>query len=131
MASKTFEIRTEPHVATVGKVELFFEPEVVGAEFAAAYDKLRAVQTRVAASQGNKSSSTKHAKAADPDGSILTEAGTAVREFVRGFLVPDSRTVFDQMRIPDRVLHQLLEWTTELYGGGSGNPDAAGGTSSG
>uniref|UniRef100_A0AAU7GZ65 Tail assembly chaperone n=1 Tax=Streptomyces phage Geonosis TaxID=3158856 RepID=A0AAU7GZ65_9CAUD len=130
MATRTFEIRTEPHEAVIGDVTLQLAAEVVGAEFAQAYASIREVQAKVKAAQGGKSSSTKHAKADGVDAETLTELSEAMRAFVRRFMLPDSQTVFDGMRIPDRVLVKLMEYVAELYGGGSGNQDAAGGTSS-
>jgi hypothetical protein len=131
VATKTFEIRTDPHEAVIGDVTLLLEPEVVGAEFAQAYAELREVQQKVKGAQPSKSSSTKHAKAESLDVDVLTELSASMHSFVRRFMLPDSKTVFDGMRLPDRVLVQLMEYVAELYGGGSGNPDAAGGTSSG
>lgn len=131
MATRTFEIRTEPHLATIGEDTLAFTPEVIGADFAQAYDKLRQVQSKVKAAQAGKASSTKHAKEDGIGSDVLSELSAAMREFVGGFLMPESVTVFAAMRLPDRILIQLMEWVAELYGGGSGNQAAAGGTSSG
>lgn len=130
MATKTFEIRTEPHEAVIGAHVLLLEPEVVGAEFAQAYDEIREVQGKVKAAQSSKGSSTKHAKSDGVDAAVLTELSDAMRTFIRRFMLPDSKAVFDGLRLPDRVLVQLMEYVAELYGGGSGNPAAAGGTSS-
>lgn len=130
MATKTFEIRTDPHEAVIGSHTLLLEPEVVGAEFAQAYSAIREVQGKVKAAQAGKSSSTKHAKADGLDAEVLTELSESMRKFVRRFMLPDSQVIFDGLRLPDRVLVQLMEYVAELYGGGSGNPVAAGGTSS-
>jgi hypothetical protein len=131
MASKSFAINTEPHEAKVGDTVLFFEPEVIGAEFAQAYDALRKVQAKVKANKGAKASSTKHAKEEEAlDTETLIEISDAMRSFIRQFLLSESRDKFASMRVPDRVLSELMEWVAELYGGGSGNPDAGGGTSS-
>lgn len=118
MATKAFAINTEPHVATVGDHVLKFQPEVIGADFAQAYAELRTVQAKV---KGNKASSTKHAKEENLDPAVLVEVHDAMRSFVRRFLLEESYAAFDVMRLPDRILVQLLEWTAELYGGGSGN----------
>ena len=136
MATKSFAIRTEPHVADVGGTLLQFHAEVIGAEFAPAYAELRGVQQRV---KGNKASSSKHAKDADMDPAVLVDLHNAMKKFVRGFLLPESQTVFDGLRLPDRVLVQLMEWTAELYGSGTdadgddagdvGKTDAPGGPS--
>lgn len=128
--SRTFEIRTEPHEAVIGPHTLLLEPEVIGAEFATAYATLREVQRKVRSAEPAKGSSTKHAKGDGLNAEILIELSDAMRVFVRKFMLPDSQAVFDGMRVPDRVLVKLMEYVAELYGGGSGNPDAAGGTSS-
>lgn len=130
MASRTFAINTTPHEAIIGDTTLLFEPEVLGAEFAQAYDMLRTVQQKVKGAEGGKASSTKHAKADSVDASVLADLSDAMRVFVATFLLDESREAFAGMRLPDRVLVQLMEYAAELYGGGSGNPDAAGGTSS-
>lgn len=127
---KTFEIRTENIPIMLGTRKISLIPEVNGATFAAAYDKLRSVQQKVKASGGNKASSTKHAKAEDIDSSVLAELSVAMHEFVTGFVAHESRVDWDSMMIPDRVLVQLMEHCAELYGGGQGNPAADGGTSS-
>ena len=122
MAQKNFALRTEPHVATIGDAELFFVPEVVGAEFAEHYGELRALQQKAQSMQKDaKASSTKHAKNSDTDPKVLIELSKGMRKFIRYFLVEESKTEFDSMRLPDRILVQLLEWVSELYGGGSGN----------
>ncbi|AKA61671.1 hypothetical protein SEA_YDN12_4 [Streptomyces phage YDN12] len=130
MATKTFEIRTDPHEAVIGPHTLLLEPEVIGAEFAQAYAAIREVQGKVKSAQASKGSSTKHAKADGLDADVLTELSEAMRSFVRRFMLPDSQAVFDGIRLPDRILVQLMEYVAELYGGGSGNQAAAGGTSS-
>lgn len=130
MATRTFEINTEPHEAVLGKDIVYFMPEVVGAEFIQAYDGLREVQKKLNAASGGKASSTKHAKDSDVDGDLLGQLYAAMRTFIRKFLANDEERVkFDKLTVPDRVLVQLVEYVAELYGGGSGNPGAAGGTS--
>lgn len=126
--TRTFEIRTEPHEAVIGSDKLLFEPEVIGSEFAQAYEALKIVQKKVNDAKGSKASSTKPAKADSLDASVLSELSAAMRDFVSKFLLAESRPVFDGLRLPDRVLVQLMEYVAELYGGGSGN--AAGGPSS-
>jgi hypothetical protein len=106
VATKSFAINTEPHRAEIGEHVLLFEPEVVGAEFAQAYSELRDVQKRVK-------------DAEDIDADALLAASNAMRAFVAGFMLPESVKVFNTMKLPDRVLVQLLEWVAELYGGGS------------
>jgi len=131
MATKRFEIRTEPHEAHIGNDTLLFEPEVEGAVFAQAYAEVRSLQLKVQALKGQKASSQKPAKAESIDPDVLVDLSRGMRAFVRSFLMPESTPVYDAMRLPDRVLGELMQFAAELYGGGSGNPDAAGGTSSG
>lgn len=124
MAQKQFHINTEPHEATIGNTVLMFQPEVVGAEFASAYSKLVEVQREA---QGVKEED------AMASGVVLKIEG-AMREFLGRFLLPESVEAFKSLRLPNRILVQLIEWVAELYGGGSGKPrakGAAGGRSTG
>ena len=131
MAERVFEIRTEPHRAVIGDITLLLVPEASGGDFLTAYGKLRDMQSRVNRKvNGTKAGSTKHAKEPDYDPAELAEVSETMREFISRFLVPESVPVFKNTRLPDRVLLQLIEFAAELYGGGSGNQDAGGGTSS-
>lgn len=130
MATRNFSLNTEPHSAVIGDKTFLFQPEVTGAEFADVYNELREVQKKIKDAGGGKASSTKHAKEADVSSDTLKELSAAMYGFAVAFMLPESRDEFAKMRVPDRVLVQLMEWITELYGGGSGNPDADGGTSS-
>jgi hypothetical protein len=116
MAEKSFAINTEPHVATIGEHRLLFEPEVIGAEFAQAYSGLKQAQKQVKAAKDD----------VGPDELLAVNAG--MRDFLRRFMLPDTAELFDTLKLPDRVLVQLLEWVAELYGGSSGN--GRGGSSS-
>lgn len=130
MAERVFKIRTEPHRAVIGDTTLLYEPEAYGSEFVAEYNKLRDVQTRVGRkANGTKANSSKHAKEPDISAEELAEVNEALRSFITRFLLPESAIVFQKMRVPDRILLELVEFAAELYGGGSGNPDADGGTS--
>lgn len=131
MAERVFTLNTEPHRAVIGDTVLLFQPEAVGTEFIEAYVKVQDMHKRVKAMNSTKASSTKHAKDADVDAGLLAEVAEGMRGFLRTFMLPESVPVFDGLRLPDRILVQLMEFTAELYGGGSGNPGAAGGTSSG
>jgi aconitase A len=131
MASKRFEIRTEPHEAHIGNDTLLFEPEVEGAVFAQAYAEVRELQLKVQSLKAQKGNSQKPAKAETINPAVLTDLSLGMRAFVRSFLLPESTPLYDAMRLPDRVLGELMQFAAELYGGGSGNPDAAGGTSTG
>lgn len=132
MAERLFSIRTEPHVARLSDdVSFLFEPEVVGAEFVTAYTELQRIQAEVSEKlTPRKGSSTKHPKAAEVDLKVVAQLDEAMREFLSGLMLPGSRQAFAEARIPQRVLIEMIEWTAELYGGGSGNQDAATGTSS-
>jgi hypothetical protein len=128
MAERTFEIRTEPHVARIGGTVLLFEPDVAGADFMSAYVKLQdAQQTASDMLTPRKATATKHAKQADP--AAIAMLDEALREFLAALLVPTSRDVFAETKIPQRVLVEIVEWCTELYGGGSGNQDDGSGPS--
>lgn len=130
MAERVFKIRTTPHRAVIGDTTLLYEPEAYGTEFVAEYNKLVEVQSRVGRkAAGTKANSSKHAKSSDINAEELAEVNAAMRGFVARFLLPESVPVFESMRIPDRILLELVEFAAELYGGGSGNPDADGGTS--
>lgn len=106
MARKQFQLRTEPHAAVVGDVELLFHPEVMGDEWLDAYEELQAAQKNV---------DTK-----DPDPASLRAATQAMRDFLARRMLPESAETFAGMRLPDRILVELVEWVAELYGGGSG-----------
>lgn len=122
MATKRFAINSTPHEAVIGDTTLLLQPEVIGAVFAQSYAELRDVQQRV---KGTKASSTKHAKDADMDPTVLVDLHNAMRKFIRGFLLPESLDVFDGMQLPDRILVQLMEYVAELYGSGSSADDDA------
>lgn len=118
MAERTFEIRTEPHQAHVGEHTLYFEPEVEGAAFADAYAALKEAQKAITAAGDNVGADE------------LKIVSQGMREFLARFMLEESRTLFEGIRLPDRVLVKILEFVAELYGGGSGNPSAPGGPSS-
>lgn len=126
MATRTFHLNTEPHQAVIGPVTLLFQPEAVGSEFLTAYGELRDAQRKVT---GGKATSSRSARAEDVSPEALDELAGSMRRFIGRFLTPESLAEFEALRLPDRILVQLIEFMAELYGGGSGNPDAAGGTS--
>lgn len=109
MAERVFEIRTEPHVAVVGADRLLFHAEVDGASFVAAYAGLREAQKAITAAGD------------DVGAEELAAVNKGMREFLTSFMLDESQDLFGTMTLPDRVLVQLLEWTAELFGGGSGN----------
>ncbi|MEU9153601.1 hypothetical protein AB0D59_24335 [Streptomyces sp. NPDC048417] len=149
MATRDFAVRTESHVANLGALgELHFVPEVFGDEFLDGYAKVQEAQ----AALGGEQDLTKMEPAALRQvygamrqflASLMTpetaerflrfevvksgkavdhyrtreEADTKAAEFG-----PTARVDDKSMRVPDRVLVELLEWTTELYGGGNDRP---------
>jgi hypothetical protein len=105
VATRKFALNTEPHVAEIGDTKLLFQAEVYGDQFLDAYEKLRTVQ--------------KEAKADDPanaDPAEIRKVTNALRDFLSSFMLPESRDIFAQTRLPDRILVDLLEWTVEQYG---------------
>jgi hypothetical protein len=116
VATKSFAINTDPHRAEIGEHTLLFQPEAVGSEFAQAYSGLREVQKQVTAAGD------------DVDPELLTAVNAEMRAFLARFMLPESQELFATLKLPDRVLVQLMEWVAEIYGGGSGNAD--GGSSS-
>ena len=131
MAERVFTVRTEPHTARVGNDAFLFVPEAVGAEFVTAYNELQRIQVDVSNRMApRKGSSSKHPKQAELDVTVVAELEAAMRSFLTGLMLPESHDSFAAAPIPQRVLIELIEWTAELYGGGSGNQDAATGTSS-
>lgn len=122
MATRTFSLNTEPHQAIIGDVTLLFIPETEGAAFADAYASLRTAQEGIKAAGDNIGADE------------LRAVSAGMRAFVGNFLLPDSVPDFESLRLPERVLVQLLEYVAELYGGGSGaegKTGAPGGRSSG
>lgn len=111
---RVFEIRTEPHVAKLGDVSLYLFPEVEGAAFAAAYAGLREAQKSITAAGDN----------VGPD--ELAAVNKGMRDFLSSFMTDESRATFTEMKLPDRVLVQLLEFAAELYGGGGQGNDRGG-----
>lgn len=108
MSSKTFNINTVPHEAKIGNDVLYFIPEVIGTDFMTGYSELSAV-TKAASDKGDDARPEDYAK-----------LSAAMREFLSKLMLPKSVTAFADMVLPDRVLVQLIEWSAELYGGGSG-----------
>lgn len=107
MAIRQFSIRTEPHVAQIGDVELKLVPEMVGSSFLDGYEKLREAQ--------------KDGSGDGTDPASIRRVTTALREFLSSMMLPESAETFAGMELPDRILIQLVEWSAELYGGGSGS----------
>lgn len=117
---RVFELRTEPHYAVIGDARIALKPEALGSEFVDAYQKVHEVQQQFTG---------KGKDAADPKS--VQKLTNAMTTFVGTFVLDESQEEFGSLRLPTRVLASLVEFCAELYGGGSKNPPAAGGTSSG
>lgn len=147
---KSFALNTDPHVADVGGTELSFQPEVMGEEFMDAYLLLRDAQKLLKTGKGedetdldptsvrnaNRALRTFLAELMVPEsaelfskvdvlkgGKVLEsfptrDAGEAYAAKVKG----GGAKVVDSVRLPDRVLVELMEWTVDLYGGKSKRP---------
>ncbi|MFC8466010.1 hypothetical protein [Streptomyces sp. NPDC057250] len=146
---KTFALRTEPHEAQVGDTVLLFKAEVYGDEFLDAYEQLQEAQRASGIKGGDLSGADpkalrrinaelqaflarqmlpESAKAfarwdvVAADGS---ELGTYhdPQEAADAADVHEGANVVDKgMRLPSRVLVELLEWVVELYSGGENRP---------
>lgn len=151
VASKSFHINTEPHTAIIGDVTLSFEAEVIGAEFASAYAGLKVAQKQITDAGDNVGEAELLAvnkgmrefvsRFLLPESKRVfdrfeinykdqVEAFTdSVAAAARAEELGVTDTLVDKsLKLPDRVLVQLLEFVAGLYGGGSGN--APGGSSS-
>lgn len=142
MARKTFALNTDPHVAEVGGVELSFRPEIMGDEF---LDSFEALQTsyKLASVDPDDLSTLTGDRLRGITGSVrkflaemmLPESATVFASWelragdeVLGtyataeaaVLAADARpgsTVVDVgMRLPDRILIELMEWVLEVHG---------------
>jgi hypothetical protein len=145
VATKSFSFNTDPHVATVNGTELRFEPEVMGDEFMDAFGELRDAQK---AAQGIDLEDLSTLDPAALRGASRGLRGFLARlmlpedaerfmalDVVKDGQVLSSHQDWDQaqqaaaqadgarvkwaMPMPDRILVQLMEWVTELYGGGA------------
>jgi hypothetical protein len=140
---KSFALHTQPHVAAIGEdVELLFTPEVMGDEFLDAYAELRRLQSE----QGVDLENLAEADSRDVLRTMRALRSFLARlmmpesaeQFTRLDVVADGQTiasyhdldeayehadtlsdakVVDALRLPTRVLTELLEWSVELYGG--------------
>lgn len=154
MATRTFALNTEPHVAQVGDTTLEFQPEVMGDDFMDAYAALREAQQPIGVDINDL---------ANVDSAQLRTVSRSLRAFLARLMLEESARLFtrldvvkagevlesfsdlaeaeayaakvrggarvvDALRLPDRVLVELLEWVVELYGGGQRPPTSSGGS---
>lgn len=155
MANKSFAINKEPHVAEIGDdLELEFQPEVMGDEFMDAYQQLRDAQQQsgvdlddLSGVEGTDLRRVTRAVRVFLGGLMLPESAALM---LRLDVVADGKVmeshddldtalaraaelegarVVDGLRLPDRVLLQLVDWVIELYSGGQRPPTQSAGSS--
>jgi hypothetical protein len=152
---KSFALHTEPHVADIGGTELLFQPEVMGDEFMDAYAELRDAQKAKGVDLDNLADADpkdvrRTARALRLFLARQMLEGSADL-FLRLNVVNDGETletfhdldqaeeyaaqhegarVADELRLPTRVIVELLEWVVELYGGGGTRPTTSSSASS-
>ncbi|MFH9439022.1 hypothetical protein [Streptomyces rochei] len=151
MATKDFAVRTTPHVANLGDLgSVEFVAEVFGDEFLDGYNKVQEAQAALGGETDitkMQPDTLRQVYGAMRQflGSLMTQESAEVWlrfEVIKGGKVIDhfrsshqahekaaelgaTARVQDRSlcsRIPDRVLVDLLEWVTELYGGGNARP---------
>jgi len=150
---KSFALNTEPHVADVAGTELEFQPEVMGDDFMDAYSTLRSSHQTSGVDLDDLDSldpgkvrgvarglRTFLAEMMLPDSADLftrldvVKAGKVLESFgaladaeaYAGKVKGGGARVVDALRLPDRVLVELLEWVVELYSGGQRPPTSSG-----
>lgn len=150
MARKSFALNKEPHVADLGDgTELHFAPEVYGDQFLDAYGELQDAQAALGADGGDTSdlSGDKLRALYGAIRTFLTKVMTEESadrfsryevsrdgEVVEVFRVKAEADAYAEgagagvrvndrsIRLPDRVLIELMEWCIELYGGSQKRP---------
>ncbi|MEC3995148.1 hypothetical protein VSR01_17060 [Actinacidiphila sp. DG2A-62] len=114
MATKRFSLHTEPHVAEIGDdLVLEFQPEVDGDAFLDSYEQLKDRYSGLQLGGGNDLALLQT--------SDLREAIGAVRDFLASLMLPESAARFADVKLPNRIVMQLLEWAMEIYGGNDGS----------
>lgn len=117
MARQRISLETKPHVIELdglpdrpGEVlELLFKPEVYGDEFLDAYGELQ--------DQLNDAglTSERDLEGGGIDKDKVRKGNDAVREFLAGFMLPNSAELFATLRLPDWVLTRMTQTLVELY----------------
>ncbi|MFF1834245.1 hypothetical protein ACFVXE_08570 [Streptomyces sp. NPDC058231] len=155
VATRSFALNTVPHVADIGGFELYFEPEVMGDDFMDAYQSLIDAQKSSGVSldglSGVDPAQLRRVSRALRDFLARLMLPESAELFTRLDVVVDGKPVesfadaaeaeayaaeianarvVDGLRLPDRVLVELLEWVVELFGGGAGQrpPTSSGGS---
>lgn len=144
MATKSFSLNTTPHVADIGGTQLSFQPEMMGDEFVEAYAELRESRKGLdredadpeAVRVANRAMRTFLARTMLPESAELftrldvVSGGEILKSFhdlaaAREFAAAEADSVAGDLRVvdglplPDRILVELIEWVSELYGGGT------------
>ena len=150
---KSFALNTEPHVAEIGAdLELQFQAEVMGDEYLDAYAEFREAQQSESGvdvdelQSGDVEQLRKVtgglriflARLAVPETAALltrvdvVKGGEVLKSFQSWGEAAEHAAGIDGakpqwgLRLPERVLLQLLEWTVELYAGGKRPPTSPG-----
>lgn len=156
MARKTFTLNDTPHEAEIPSlgVVLKFVPEVMGDEFLDAYAEMREAQRRESGVDVEDLDAGDVEQLRKVTGSLrvflsrlmLPESAALITrvDVVRGGEVLESFPSWEEaqayaagvkgggarpvwaLRLPDRLLLQLLDWTLELYTGGRRPPTSSG-----
>lgn len=154
MATKKFALNTQPHEAEIGDVLLSFLPEVMGDEFLDAYGRLQET-TRLLNVDLSDAANVDLSKVREATvalrlflASLMVPESAEVfvrwkvkvgGEVVASFGDPEeareeaehrenAEVVDVGMRLPDRVLMELMDWVVELYGGGQRPPTSSNGS---
>lgn len=153
---KTIKLNTEPHEAEVGPHTLLFQPEVYGDDFLDNYSQLQELQKKFGNADLNEVTGAELrglytemraflGRLMIPESAELfnrfevvaggeTIGAYTVREDADAAAldVAGGATVVDKsIRLPDRVLVELMEWVVELYGSGEGSGSRPTGSSNG
>ncbi|MGW6391229.1 hypothetical protein ACWFR1_12170 [Streptomyces sp. NPDC055103] len=148
---KQFALNTSPHEAEIGDVTLEFLPEVMGDEFLDTYASLQDTTKRLSIDLSDMTNvdlaqvrDTTQALRVFLAKLMLPESAEKFARWevkvgakvVSSHFDPDeareaaetkknAKVVDAGMRLPDRVLVELLEWVVELYGGGQRPPTSS------
>ncbi|MFD3612395.1 hypothetical protein ACFWXA_30875 [Streptomyces atroolivaceus] len=151
---KQFALNTEPHIADVGGTELSFQAEVMGDDFMDAYAGLRDAQKGVGVDVDNledvdpqtmravsralrdflaklmlpESAALMTRVDVFQDGKVLKSFATWDEGEAYAAEIGGGASVRHSLRLPDRVLVELMEWVVELYGGGQRPPTSSSGS---
>lgn len=152
MAKKQFSLNSEPHEAEVGDVTLRFVPEIMGDEYLDTYERLQEKLAEVNLDSENLQagdiSAVRQTNAAVRVFLASLMLPESAAEFARWDVVegdtvvsshrsPEeaqeasrqgTRVVDASMRLPDRVVVELMEWVIELYSGGRRPPTSSTGS---